>query len=295
MNIDAAYERLKALETRAIELFGGTVEYRLEGRGPAVLVAHGNSGGHDQAIQLGKKILGNEFRILAVSRFGYLGSDLPEDSSLAAQARVYRAVMDREEIERATVIGVSAGGAPSIRFALDYPERTDALVLVAADVPVPDPAEPAGPPHFLLHDFPFWLMRDLFRGAMLSLFGLDRKAYRNASEEEQSGVDEVFETLLPVEPRRAGIINDEEVTNLDMSHNFEEYPLESMQVPTIVFQAKDDPLAQFEKVERAAARIPECELNLFEDGSHLLFGHDEEIDRALQAFLSRNGIQPLSE
>lgn len=91
-------------------------------------------------------------------------------------------------------------------------------------------------------------------------------------------------------PRRAGGINDELVTNLDMSHNYETYPLESMQVPTIIFQAKDDPLAKYEKVKNAAARIPYCDFNLFEDGGHLLFGHDAEIDHALRAFLSQNGI-----
>jgi pimeloyl-ACP methyl ester carboxylesterase len=219
-----------------------------------------------------------------------LGSDLPTDSSPEAQARAYREILDREGIEGATVIGVSAGGAPSIRFALDYPERTHGLVLVAADVPTQEPAEPAGPPHFLLHDFPFWLMTGPARGAMFAMFGLDRKAYRNASEAQQEGVDTLLASLLPLEPRRAGMINDELVTNLDMSHNYEEYPLETLATPTIVFQAKDDPLAKYEKVRTAAARIPDCELNVYESGGHLLFGHGEEIDRALTAFLTRTGV-----
>jgi predicted alpha/beta-fold hydrolase len=75
-----------------------------------------------------------------------------------------------------------------------------------------------------------------------------------------------------------------------MSHNFADYPIEKLPVPTIIFQAKDDPLADYEKVARAAARIPECDLHVFEDGGHLLFGHDAAIDRALGAFLARNGI-----
>lgn len=289
-DINAAYDRLDAVETQTVELREGTVEYCLEGTGPAVLVVHGNSGGHDQALQTGRSFFGQGFRFVAVSRFGYLGSDLPADSTPAAQARVYEKVLDREGIDQAIVIGVSAGGAPSIRFALDYPERTSALVLVAADVPTPKPAEPQGPPHFLLGDFPFWLMTGPARGAMFAMFGLDRKAYRTAPEEARRGVDEVFETLLPMEPRRAGVINDEEVTNLDMSHNYAAYPLEELRAPTIVFQAKDDPLAKYEKVKRAAARIPNCDLNIFEDGGHLLFGQDEAIDRALGAFLEENGI-----
>jgi pimeloyl-ACP methyl ester carboxylesterase len=138
--LNAAYNRLEALETQTVELRGETVEYCVEGTGPAVLVVHGNSGGHDQALQTGRSFFGDAFRFVAVSRFGYLGSDLPADSSPAAQARVYEQVLDREGIARVTVIGVSAGGAPSIRFALDYPERTEALVLVAPDVPSLEPA-----------------------------------------------------------------------------------------------------------------------------------------------------------
>jgi pimeloyl-ACP methyl ester carboxylesterase len=291
-DITNAYRRLDAIETSRLELPGGSAEYRIHGEGPAVLIVHGNSGGHDQAMQTGRDFFGDDYRIVAVSRFGYLGSDLPADSSPRAQAEVYREILAREGIERVVVMGVSAGGAPSIRFALDHPELTRALVLVAADVPSKEPAEATGPPHALLNDFPFWLVTHPLRRVMFGMFGLGNDAYRDGSPEARASVDRMFETLLPMRPRRDGVVNDENVTNLDMSRNYDNYPLESLEPPALVFQAKDDPLASYEKVARAAERIPDCTFVAFEDGGHLLFGHGDEIDAALATFMERLGRRP---
>lgn len=286
-DIDRAYERLAEYETTAFEVEGATVEYRVDGEGPAVLVVHGNSGGHDQALQTGRSFFGEEHRIVAVSRFGYLGSQIPEDSSPAAQARVYEAVLERERIDEAIVIGVSAGGAPALRFALDYPARASGLVLVAVDVPSKSADRPTGPPHALLHDLPFWLITRPFRAAMFAMFGLDRASFRSAPPAARESVEELFETLLPLEPRRAGMINDERVTMPEMAGNYDEYPLEELRVPALVFQAKNDPLASYERVAAAAARIPDCRFVSFDTGGHLLFGHDEEIDEEIGRFVDR--------
>lgn len=286
-DIDRAYDRLAEYETTTFEVAGATVEYRVDGAGPAVLVVHGNSGGHDQALQTGRNFFGGEHRIVAVSRFGYLGSQIPDDASPAAQARVYEAVLERERIEKAIVIGVSAGGAPALRFALDYPDRTSGLVLVAADVPSKSADRPAGPPHALLHDLPFWLITHPFRAAMFAMFGLDRASFRSAPPAARASVEELFETMLPLEPRRAGMINDERVTMPDMAGNYDAYPLEELRVPTLVFQAKDDPLASYERVSASAARMPDCRFVSFDTGGHLLFGHDEEIDDEVARFVDR--------
>src|SRR5215831_14251823 len=50
----------------------GPIEYAVAGRGPAVLVVHGAGGGFDQGLQLGGWLAQRGFRVIAVSRFGYL-------------------------------------------------------------------------------------------------------------------------------------------------------------------------------------------------------------------------------
>ncbi|MEX1023059.1 MAG: alpha/beta hydrolase [Dehalococcoidia bacterium] len=57
------------------------------------------------------------------------GTDGPV--ALADWARDLTALLDAVEVDRAIIAGVSMGGAISQRFALDYPERLDGLLLLS--------------------------------------------------------------------------------------------------------------------------------------------------------------------
>ncbi|MFD3260199.1 alpha/beta fold hydrolase [Paenibacillus lentus] len=119
---------------KTISLEYGEMTYVDAGSGPAVLVAHGMSGGYDQGYETlrGKE---EQYRILAPSRFGYLGSSVPWDTSPKAQAAAYAQFLDKLGIERTYILGTSAGGTVAIRFALDYPERTLGLILYSSAMP----------------------------------------------------------------------------------------------------------------------------------------------------------------
>src|SRR6185503_12072375 len=82
------------------------------------------------------------FRVIAMSRFGYLRTPLPADASPAAQADAHACLLDALKISRAAVIGASAGAPSSMQFALRHPDRCSALVLLvpAAYVPRADSA-----------------------------------------------------------------------------------------------------------------------------------------------------------
>ncbi len=73
-------------------------------------------------------------RVIAPDLPGYGYSDKPEDGeyTIAAQARAVLGLMDRLEIDRATIVGASYGGAVAALLALDCPERVAKLVLVGA-------------------------------------------------------------------------------------------------------------------------------------------------------------------
>ncbi len=100
----------------------GLVEYGQVGAGPTVILSHGAIGGYDQGLWLAS-LLGPGFHFLAPSRFGYLRSPIPSDPSYAAQAGQYVALLDVLQVERAAVIGLSAGGPAALQFALGYPDR----------------------------------------------------------------------------------------------------------------------------------------------------------------------------
>lgn len=63
-----------------IETRCGEIEYAEAGSGPPVLVVHGAGGGYDQGMDFGRALARNGFRVIAMSRFGYLRTPLPGDA-----------------------------------------------------------------------------------------------------------------------------------------------------------------------------------------------------------------------
>jgi pimeloyl-ACP methyl ester carboxylesterase len=57
-------------------------------------------------------------------------------ATVAAQADAFVELLDALEIERAAVLGFSAGSTSCVQLALRHPERISHLVLVAANEPV---------------------------------------------------------------------------------------------------------------------------------------------------------------
>lgn len=76
-----------------------------------MLVVHGAGGGFDQGLALGQGLAERGWRVIAASRFGYLGTPLPRDASASAQADAHACLLDALGIERAAVLG-AASSAP---------------------------------------------------------------------------------------------------------------------------------------------------------------------------------------
>jgi 2-hydroxy-6-oxonona-2,4-dienedioate hydrolase len=113
--------------SRLIETRRGPIEYAEAGSGPAVLVIHGAGGGCDQGMEFAEPIAKRGFRVVAMSRFGYLRTAMPVDASSAAQADAHLALMDALGIDRAVILGASAGAPSAMQFALRHPDRCQAL------------------------------------------------------------------------------------------------------------------------------------------------------------------------
>jgi len=109
-DIDRAYERIEAgshiAQTRC-----GPIEYTTPGDGPPLLSVHGAGGGFDQGLELAEPLARAGFRVIAMSRFGYLRTPLPAHASAAAQADAHACLLDALTVKRVAVLGTSAGGA----------------------------------------------------------------------------------------------------------------------------------------------------------------------------------------
>lgn len=262
-------ERLAAYGAETVQLSYGNMSYVDTGEGETILSVHGIFGGYDQAYDTCKDF-SSDYRIIAPSRFGYLGSDIMGDGTPAEQATAYVELLDKLGIDKVYLLATSAGGSVAIRFALDYPERTKGLILYCSAMPFTEKPEKyseyAGPPAFFCNDFTMFLISPLFDPIM----GMKPST---------------IYSMLPVGDRKNGVVLDASVTNLDMARNYDDYRIEALQVPTLVFHAKDDKLASYTDTEKAVKRFPNCTFIPFESGGHLIAGHGEEIKEAVSKFI----------
>jgi pimeloyl-ACP methyl ester carboxylesterase len=277
-----AWERIDSFPTQRLETRFGTIEYAQRGDGPPLLVSHGVLGCHvDSFDTWWAGLLPQRFRVIAPSRFGYLGSTLPSDATPTDQADAYALLLDHVGVERAHVIGFSAGSGSILEFAKRYPDRTEGLILACCRLGGGVTVGKGFAPLFRFaygQDWAFWVFKRLMPMAYSRMMGLP-KGYRLSAQEEES-MAAVREILFPYRPRRDGAVFDGFVSNL----RADRFPFEELAVPTLVVNARDDPLAPYRSAARAASRIPGATLVSIERGGHLFMGHDAEVREAIRAF-----------
>ena len=93
----------------------GPIEFQATGQGVPLLIIHGSGGGHDQGMAWARPLAQDGVRVIAMSRFGYLRTPRPADASPEAQADAHVCLMDALGIQRAAVMGVSAGGPSAMQ------------------------------------------------------------------------------------------------------------------------------------------------------------------------------------
>jgi pimeloyl-ACP methyl ester carboxylesterase len=288
-DIDAARGRI-ATGSQIAETRCGPVEYAVAGEGPPVLVVHGAGGGFDQGLIIGRPLVKAGFRVIAVSRFGYLRTPLPQDASAAAQADAH-ACLDALGIPRAAILGASAGAPSAMQFAIRHPERCRALVLLVPATFMPQPGGPRSaktPAGFvflistlLRSDFMFWLAPHISRAFVeRGVMGTPPAVVEQASPAEQARMQEMIDQILPVSARRLGLLNDGAVVS-----TLQRYDLEHIGAPTLVIDAEDDLYGFYPGAQYTAAHIPGARFIGFPTGGHMLIGRQDEVEAEIAALL----------
>lgn len=275
-SIKESYNRLQEYPIEVLETEFGNMAYVTSGEGETILLSHGIFGGYDQGIVSLQLLVGNDFQKISPSRFGYPGSDVPNEPSPINQAKAFVELLDELGIEQTFVMTTSAGGAAGIKMALDYPDRVKGLILLSSGVPnkkkkTEDIKGMQGPPGIIVNDFPMWLSVKYFGFVFETMFGSEIP-------------DDMINTLLPVKPRKKGITLDTNITNRYMDLNYEEYPIKELNIPILVIQAKDDPMIDFSITEKFINDTG-AEAIIYEDGGHLISGHGDDISKAIKQFI----------
>lgn len=122
------------LTPRRVPTVRGPIEVAEIGQGPTILVVHGTPGDWRQARTVAAD-LGDEARLLLISRPGYGRTPLRAGRTPEEQASLYAGLLDTLGIDQAVVLGISGGGPSSYAFAAGHPERCRGLLLCCAVTP----------------------------------------------------------------------------------------------------------------------------------------------------------------
>jgi pimeloyl-ACP methyl ester carboxylesterase len=284
-DLGEARSRLASIPTTIYESRYGDIQFRVVGDGPTVLVSHGITGGVDHAEYLVTRWrnFDERYQFVYVSRFGYLKSSLPDGATPRLQAAAYKDLLDHLGIDRVIVVGNSAGGASAMWFAIDYPERTNGLILLSSAGPGPEPD--AIPKLVREHDLVYWAAIKFAPDTLIGLL-LPQEVRATLTDEEKAFiVENAYLAGLPISERTDGIVFDNEQSNPGVNH----VPFERIETPTIIFQAIDDP-RELRGGRELARRIPNSEF-IGLTGGHFLFGHAKEIRSAIAEFISTHSTE----
>ena len=279
-DMNRAYERIRGKSTAIPSPFG-EIEYADGGSGTPVLVVHGSGGGFDQGALLAEAVLGDGFRWIAPSRFGYLGSALPEDATFDEQAHAYAALLDHLALDRVAVVALSHGGPSALLFAALHPQRVSSLTLISAGVASStggnqEEANRRGNALVTVYSYNplYWAVARLFRRQLIEMMGADATLLAGLPPGQRRLLDRVIDEMNPVAPRTTGVV-------FDNTAAMPNERIAAIQAPTLVLHARDDGLQVFHNAEFAAATIPNARLVSFERGGHLLLAVEQSRLRAL--------------
>lgn len=265
----------------------GDIEYALTGEGIPVLFLHGAGGGYDQGFWGGKVYLGGGYKIVSVSRYGFLRSPIPVNASIKTQAALYKELLDYLKIEKVIVIGASAGGPSATQFSNDYPERVSSLILLSA---VSMPRAPGDKDPFYINiiytiqqsDYVYWFVSKNFQPQFLDLLGIPSEVYQNFTSEQKELAQEMLDVMHPMSQRYKGAINDGMMIGLDAPST------ENLSAPTLIIHAKDDALVSYEHAENAHRKIKQSKLILFDTGGHAMISQLDEVRELVNTFVNES-------
>jgi pimeloyl-ACP methyl ester carboxylesterase len=270
---------------RVVRTSFGPVDFAELGHGDPILVLHGTGGGFDQGLDMTAALADHGFRLIAPSRFGYLRTALPNDTSAAAQADMAAELLDTLDVKRAAVLGISAGAWPALHFAIRHADRCRAVVLLVPATDLPTRTRFLGRVLIALFasDFLGWASVRLatvipaLRGLMV---GTPGRVVARASAKENRRVRSILFDALPATARLAGIKAD--LDNMSPDCGCE---LKDVRCPVLAISAEDDSFETASGARELAAAVPDGTAVIYSTGGHALVNRHAEAVREVAAFL----------
>lgn len=298
----------RCTHSRLLTTSRGPVEVAERGRGTPVLVLHGTPGGIDAADAMGRFLPSESFRVITLSRPGYLGTPLSSGPTLDEQADLFAAVLDALGLEVGAVLAWSGAGPYAYRFAVRHPQRMAALVAFAAvSLPCADPP-PSLLDRFLLGTRVGGLTltavarrrpKEIVDGVLASEGSLPPDAGRAevqrvlADDEQLAFVRALTAVGSWAGRRRAGYEHD-----MTLFAHLPTLELDRISAPVLLVQGDADTDVEPAHTDHAAALIPQVQRLDLTGGTHLaLYVHPDArvTQAAVRAFLRDPSIEALTD
>jgi 2-hydroxy-6-oxonona-2,4-dienedioate hydrolase len=204
-------------------------------------------------------------------------------------------VLDALGIQKAAVLGASAGALSAMQMAIRHPERVAALILLVPLTYRPVAAETSAPPQSALaervllsligSDFVYWSALHVARDQVIKrVLATPPELVAAANSAERARVHAMARDILPVSARAAGLRNETKVIA-----RLQPYDLAAIRAPTLLISARDDGYGTYANAEYTARRIAGAKLIGFDQGGHVWVGHDEAVRRAIISHVLAQG------
>ncbi|MDW8068073.1 MAG: alpha/beta hydrolase [Anaerolineae bacterium] len=262
-------EQLADPDSRFIEVNGITIHYKMAGSGrPAFLLLHGFAASTFSWREV-LEPMSEWGTVVAFDRPGFglterpMQWEGPNPYSPGVQAGLTVALMDALGIERAVLVGNSAGGAIALLTALTYPERVEALVLVSPAVRVG-----TGAPGWVRPLLQTPQMRRLGPLLVRSIRKWGTDLGRSAWHDPSRLTPEIWEGYT--RPLRAEDWDRALWEVLRATHPLGlEKRLEEVRVPVLIITGDDDRIVPLEQSIHLAKEIPGAQLVVIPECGHV--------------------------
>jgi pimeloyl-ACP methyl ester carboxylesterase len=134
-------------------------------------------------------------------------------------------------------------------------------------------------------DLGFYTLSTAYQPMLLQFLGVSPEVQANMTAANRQYVTEMIAAMQPIGLRQPGLINDASRSQTELYLD-----LTQINMPTLVFHAKDDGLVNYEFGEYTAQQVSNAEFVSFEHGDHLLVGCTRQIHDRTASFLRENGI-----
>ncbi|HCK67513.1 MAG TPA: alpha/beta hydrolase [Anaerolineae bacterium] len=259
-------------DSKFIEINNVNIHYKESGSGEKTFILLHPFGGGTYSWREVMDDFAQYGRVIAYDRpaFGLTERPMPEDwvenpYGMKANIEILKSLLDTFGIEKAVLVGNSAGGAVAVAFALEYPERVEQLILVAPGV-----GGGRNP------QFPTWALPVMWTPQMHRIGPLFMRDYQESLPrtvergwfDQTKLTDEIRETHLQI----LKIKNwDRAFYELVFAPAYPELRglLPELKVKAYIIGGMEDRLIRTWYLEAVATEIPEAELTLIPQCGHV--------------------------